>query len=74
MKLMLPAKSGCCDIICLMPDIETFREKLQTLVAKFEKDKPHYLSKGYPEAHRGSKFATCSIYLMMNIAALGRRR
>jgi hypothetical protein len=33
-----------------MPDSETFREKLQTLVAKFEKDKPHYLSKGYPEA------------------------
>jgi len=30
--------------------IETFREKLQTLIAKFEKDKTHYLSKGYLEA------------------------
>lgn len=33
-----------------MSDIDSFREKLQTLVTKFEKDKPHYLSKGYPEA------------------------
>ncbi len=33
-----------------MPEINSFREKLQTLVAKFEKDKTHYLSKGYPEA------------------------
>lgn len=33
-----------------MSDAESFREKLQTLVTKFEKDKPHYLSKGYPEA------------------------
>jgi len=30
--------------------IETFREKLQTLISKFEKDKYHYLSKGYLEA------------------------
>jgi len=29
-----------------MPDIDSFREKLQSLIAKFEKDKPHYLSKG----------------------------
>jgi len=33
-----------------MSDIESFREKLQTLITKFEKDKTHYLSKGYPEA------------------------
>ncbi len=30
--------------------METFRERLASLVAKFEKDKAHYLSKGYPEA------------------------
>jgi len=33
-----------------MSDIESFREKLQTLITKFEKYKTHYLSKGYPEA------------------------
>ncbi len=33
-----------------MSDIDSFREKLQSLISKFEKDKPHYLSKGYPEA------------------------
>src|SRR4030065_290229 len=33
-----------------MPDKETFIEKLQTLITKFEKDKTHYLSKGYLEA------------------------
>jgi hypothetical protein len=33
-----------------MSDIDSFREKLQSLVSKFEKDKTHYLSKGYPEA------------------------
>jgi len=33
-----------------MADIISFKEKLQTLVAKFEKDKTHYRSKGYPEA------------------------
>ena len=33
-----------------MADIDSFREKLQTLITKFEKDKTHYLSKGYPEA------------------------
>ncbi|MDA8215609.1 MAG: N-6 DNA methylase [Nitrospiraceae bacterium] len=33
-----------------MQPIETFREKLQTLITKFEKDKTHYLSKGYLEA------------------------
>jgi type I restriction-modification system DNA methylase subunit len=33
-----------------MSDIDSFREKLQALLAKFEKDKNHYLSKGYPEA------------------------
>ncbi|MFZ3137217.1 MAG: TaqI-like C-terminal specificity domain-containing protein [Thermodesulfovibrionales bacterium] len=33
-----------------MPEIDSFREKLQTLIEKFEKDKSHYLSKGYPEA------------------------
>lgn len=33
-----------------LTDLETFREKLLQLVAKFDKDKNHYLSKGYPEA------------------------
>jgi hypothetical protein len=30
--------------------MDSFREKLMDLVAKFDKDKSHYLSKGYPEA------------------------
>ena len=33
-----------------MSDKDIFREKLQSLISKFEKDKTHYLSKGYPEA------------------------
>jgi adenine-specific DNA-methyltransferase len=33
-----------------MSDIESFREELQSLISKFEKDKNYYLSKGYPEA------------------------
>lgn len=33
-----------------MQTIETFREKLQILTTKFEKDKTRYLSKGYLEA------------------------
>ncbi|MCG2722365.1 MAG: Eco57I restriction-modification methylase domain-containing protein, partial [Thermodesulfovibrionales bacterium] len=33
-----------------MSDIDSFRGKLQALLSKFEKDKNHYLSKGYPEA------------------------
>jgi len=33
-----------------MPDLDSFREKLESLITKFEKDKTHYLSKGYPEA------------------------
>ncbi|MBI5049821.1 MAG: type I restriction enzyme HsdR N-terminal domain-containing protein [Nitrospirae bacterium] len=33
-----------------MSDINSFREKLQDLIAKFEKDKDYYLSKGYLEA------------------------
>ncbi|KAF0144076.1 MAG: hypothetical protein FD156_2120 [Nitrospirae bacterium] len=33
-----------------MSDKDIFREKLQNLISKFEKDKAHYLSKGYPEA------------------------
>jgi hypothetical protein len=33
-----------------MANIDSFREKLQDLIDKFEKDKTHYLSKGYPEA------------------------
>jgi hypothetical protein len=32
-----------------MSDIDSFKEKLQSLISKFEKDKTHYLSKGYPE-------------------------
>ncbi len=31
-------------------EIDGFRQKLLELVAKFDKDKSHYLSKGYPEA------------------------
>jgi type I restriction-modification system DNA methylase subunit len=33
-----------------MSNINSFREKLQSLISKFEKDKSHYFSKGYPEA------------------------
>ncbi|MDP3049378.1 MAG: N-6 DNA methylase, partial [Thermodesulfovibrionales bacterium] len=33
-----------------MADINSFREKIESLIAKFEKDKAHYVSKGYPEA------------------------
>ncbi len=33
-----------------MSDINSFREKLGALISKFDKDKNHYLSKGYPEA------------------------
>ncbi len=33
-----------------MADIEIFKEKLHALISKFEKDKHHYLSKGYLEA------------------------
>ena len=33
-----------------MLDLDSFREKLESLITKFEKDKTHYLSKGYPEA------------------------
>ena len=33
-----------------MTDIDSFKITLLNLVAKFEKDREHYLSKGYPEA------------------------
>src|SRR4030066_1736277 len=33
-----------------MIDIDSFREELQSLISKFEKDRNYYLSKGYPEA------------------------
>jgi len=33
-----------------MTDIDSFREELQSLISKFEKDRNYYLSKGYPEA------------------------
>ena len=33
-----------------MTDIDLFREELQSLISKFEKDRNYYLSKGYPEA------------------------
>jgi type I restriction-modification system DNA methylase subunit len=33
-----------------MSDIGIFKEKLNSLISKFEKDKSHYLSKGYLEA------------------------
>jgi len=32
-------------------DLQTFKQDIQTLVKKFEQDKNHYLSKGYPETH-----------------------
>jgi ABC-type oligopeptide transport system substrate-binding subunit len=31
-------------------DLQSFRKDVQSLVTKFEQDKNHYLSKGYPEA------------------------
>ncbi len=34
----------------ILPDFDSFKENLLNLVAKFEKDREHYLSKGYPEA------------------------
>ena len=43
-----------------MADIDSFREKLQTLITKFEKDKTHYLSKGYPEAQAFDREGFCS--------------
>ncbi len=33
-----------------MSDINSFRDKIGALISKFEKDRHHYLSKGYPEA------------------------
>jgi type I restriction-modification system DNA methylase subunit len=33
-----------------MSGMEAFREKLESLILKFEKDRAHYCSKGYPEA------------------------
>jgi hypothetical protein len=33
-----------------LPDNDSFKEKLLNPVAKFEKDREHYLSKGYYEA------------------------
>jgi type I restriction-modification system DNA methylase subunit len=33
-----------------MPDIDSVREGLEALCLKFEKDKTHYLSRGYPES------------------------
>lgn len=36
-----------------MADLHSFREELRELVRKFEKDKDHYLQKGYPEANFG---------------------
>ena len=33
-----------------LTEINFFREKLQNLISKFNRDKTHYLSKGYPEA------------------------
>ncbi len=45
-----------CDIICSISKINLFREKLYVLISKFEKDKNHYLSKGYLEAQVRSDF------------------
>ena len=42
-----------------MPNKDVFSEKLQSLISKFEKDKSHYLSKGYPEAQVGIDFPPC---------------
>ncbi len=33
-----------------MADIQSFRKNVQSLVAKFEQDRNHHCSKGYPEA------------------------
>jgi len=33
-----------------MSSVEDFRKTLQDLISKFEKDRNHYLSKGYLEA------------------------
>ncbi len=33
-----------------MTDIHSFRKEVQSLVTKFDKDKNHYLQRGYPEA------------------------
>lgn len=41
-----------------MADIDSFREKPQTLLTKLEKDKTHYFSKGYPEAQVRIDFLT----------------
>ena len=37
---------------------EAFRSKLEKLIANFEADKEHYLSKGYPEAQARVDFIT----------------
>jgi hypothetical protein len=39
-----------------MSEINSFRERIHDLIGKFEKDKTHYLSKGYPEAQVGIDF------------------
>src|SRR4030066_874450 len=39
-----------------MIDIDSFREELQSLISKFEKDRNYYLSKGYPEAQLSLDF------------------
>lgn len=33
-----------------MADFQSFKQDLQSLIEKFERDKHHYLSKGYNEA------------------------
>ena len=33
-----------------LTDIGDFKQRLLGLIEKFDKDKSHYLSKGYPEA------------------------
>ena len=39
-----------------MSDKDIFREKLQSLISKFEKDKAYYLSKGYTGSSGKNRF------------------
>ena len=56
-----------------MPNKDVFSEKLQSLISKFEKDKSHYLSKGYPEAQVRIDFPPCIKKLNAKSPSLTRR-
>ena len=57
-----------------MTGIDAFREKLQVLVSKFERDKHHYLSKGYPEAQVRIDFLSEAINAALKKAYAGKSR